>query len=61
MNNKENTRWSNEQEFKFGTVEQPERRILTVDELPRLSLSDDSSLNCETLPQLGMMEGENDI
>ena len=61
LNNSGNTKWSNEQEFKFGTVEQPERRVLTVDELPRLSLPDDSPLSCETLPKLGMMEAENDI
>lgn len=62
LNNKENTRWSNEQEFKFGTIEQPERRILSVDELPRLSV-EVSSGNEKTeelpeLPNLCMSENE---
>ena len=30
----ENTRWSNEQEFKFGAIEEPERKVLRADELP---------------------------
>ncbi len=34
LNNKENTRWSNEQEFKFGAIEEPERKVLRADELP---------------------------
>ena len=38
LNNKENTRWSNEQEFKFGTIEQPERRALSASELPKLGI-----------------------
>lgn len=51
LNNKENTRWSNEQEFKFGTMEQPERTILPASELPKLN--DSLSLSkAELLPQL---------
>lgn len=50
LNNKENTRWSNEQEFKFGTVEQPERRVLSADELPNLFLKDKD--NIPSLPEL---------
>lgn len=58
LNNKENTRWSNEQEFKFGMVEQKERPVLTADQLPRLDgsgkivgLVEDKGEN--TLPRLG--------
>lgn len=39
LNNKENTRWSNEQEFKFGTMEQSEHRVLTARDLPKLESS----------------------
>ena len=45
LNNANNTRWSNEQEIVFN---QPERRVLSIDELPRLSdlhLEDDFSLS----------------
>lgn len=55
LNNKENTRWSNEQEFKFGVVEQKERPVLTADQLPRLGDLPEDSIS--TLPQLG---GEED-
>lgn len=47
LNNSSNTKWSNEQEFKFGTVEQPERKMLTLNELPRLRIDDDSPLSGE--------------
>ncbi|MCM1181239.1 MAG: DNA-packaging protein [Clostridium sp.] len=36
LNNKENTRWSNEQEFKFGMAEPEEKEMISGDELPRL-------------------------
>ncbi len=36
LNNKENTRWSNEQEFKFGTVDVEKTRSLSASELPKL-------------------------
>ncbi len=36
LNNKENTRWSNEQEFKFGTVDVEKTRSLSAAELPKL-------------------------
>lgn len=36
LNNKENTRWSNEQEFKFGTAEQRDRGTMSAEELPVL-------------------------
>lgn len=75
LNNKENTCWSNEQEFKFGTVEQPERRVLSADELPNLFLKDKDNIPSlpelleqkerEKLPQLGIKsddgEGENEF
>lgn len=54
LNNKENTRWSNEQEFKFGTVEQPERRALSAAELPRLG--ETGQLQAEDLPQLRALQ-----
>lgn len=31
LNNKENTRWSNEQEFKFGSVDEQPRRFISAD------------------------------
>lgn len=75
LNNKENTCWSNEQEFKFGTVEQPERRVLSADELPNLFLKDKDNIPSlpelleqkerEKLPQLGIKsddgKGENEF
>lgn len=75
LGHKENTRWSNEQEFKFGTVEQPERRVLSADELPNLFLKDKDNIPSlpelleqkerEKLPQLGIEsddgEGENEF
>lgn len=36
LNNKENTRWSNEQEFKFGTVDVEKTCSLSAAELPKL-------------------------
>ncbi len=59
LNNKENTRWSNEQEFKFGVVEQPERKVLTAKDLPRLGELIEPK--CENLPQLGMKEEKDGI
>lgn len=63
LNNANNTKWSNEQEFKFGTIDQPERRVLTAAELPKLG--EPATLQSEDLPKLGMKldygEGENDI
>lgn len=56
LNNANNTKWSNEQEFKFGTVEQPERRILTADELPRLCVTEE--VQSEVLPQLGIKQDD---
>ena len=53
LNNKENTRWSNEQEFKFGVVENEERRVLTAAELPKLG--DYAKIQSDDLPQLGMI------
>jgi hypothetical protein len=39
LNNRENSRWSNEQEFKFGTLENREdKHILTAAELPKLDM-----------------------
>ena len=38
LNNKENTRWSNKQEFEFGTIEDCNRQALTAAELPKLDL-----------------------
>jgi hypothetical protein len=50
LNNRENSRWSNEQEFKFGTVEnKEEKHILTASELPKLGMDDDDM----QLPVLG--------
>lgn len=37
LNNRENTKWSNEQEFKFGSVEDQERQVVSVSELPRFN------------------------
>lgn len=53
LNNKENTRWSNEQEFKFGVVENEERRVLTAAELPKLG--EYAKIQSDDLPQLGMI------
>ena len=36
LNNRENSRWSNEQEFKFGQIEPKEDTGLTVEDLPQL-------------------------
>lgn len=62
LNNKWNTRWSNEQEFKFGTIEQPERKILSADELPRLSVEassgSDKTEELPALPNLSINENE---
>lgn len=33
LNNANNTKWSNEQEFKFGTVENEKHKVLTIAEL----------------------------
>lgn len=51
LNNKENTRWSNEQEFKFGVAEQPERRVLSIDELPTLEQLEAMRIGEKVLPE----------
>lgn len=56
LNNANNTKWSNEQEFKFGVTEEPERRILAMDELPVLDyagdIKDTGQQDTMTLPYL---------
>ena len=58
-----NTKWSNEQEFKFGTIDQPERRVLTAAELPKLG--EPAKTQSKDLPKLGMEldygEGEDEF
>ena len=39
LNNAHNSKWSNEQEFKFGVAETVGRNILTAADLPRLGVS----------------------
>lgn len=38
LNNRENTKWSNQQEFQFGTTEQFEKQLLSASELPKLNI-----------------------
>lgn len=59
LNNRENSRWSNEQEFRFGTVEQPERRVLSAQELPKLG--EYTTLKSESLPQLGALQDYEEV
>lgn len=61
--NRENKQWRNEQEIKIGGTEQPERKVLTITELPVLGKHE--NLHGDDLPQLGMKsnyeENENGI
>lgn len=41
LNNTANSKWSNEQEFRFGTVEQQYHRVLSAAELPQLGNTED--------------------
>lgn len=41
LNNANNTKWSNEQEIRLGTTDQPERQVLTAAELPKLLSAED--------------------
>ena len=41
LNNTANSKWSNEQEFKFGTIEYDHRRVLSAAELPKLRTIED--------------------
>lgn len=58
LNNAHNTKWSNEQEFRFGATEQQERPALTAADLPKLG--NYSPRTAELLPRLEHEEeGEN--
>lgn len=59
LNNRENTKWSNQQEFQFGTTEQFDQRLLNASELPKLN---GGSMNViKQLPQFNTdLQGENE-
>lgn len=60
LNNAHNTKWSNEQEFKFGVTEKPERRVLTASELPKLGVAKGDAVQQEgaSLPRLDVLAEE---
>ena len=59
LNNAHNTKWSNEQEFHFGAIEQVERAALSAAELPKLGYM---KVDRETtlLPRLSENVAENE-
>lgn len=49
LNNRNNQKWSNEQEFKFGQAEQDCRVVLSVTDLPKLSNMNSNQFDLPTL------------
>lgn len=56
LNNSNNSKWSNEQEFKFGTAEHNDRPTLTAADLPQLGSANKGCVTKQPLPILKSTE-----